>query len=88
MFETKNFAFNFEDQIKILGISIFLIYPKPKIRGRPQIQVHLTSLNLFDIFLMLEDPQKISMSKISNFLEKNLRSGFTGSWQIPKGTKS
>ena len=41
-----------------------------------------------DIFLMLEDPQKILTSKISNFLEKNVRSGFTGSWQIPKGTKS
>ena len=25
---------------------------------------------------------------VKNFLEKNVRSGFTGSWQIPKGTKS
>ena len=44
--------------------------------------------NFFNNFLMLEDPQKILTSKILNFLEKNLRSGFTGSWQIPKGTKS
>ena len=42
----------------------------------------------FHFFLMLEDPQKILTSKISNFLEKNFRSSFTGSWQIPKGTKS
>ena len=38
--------------------------------------------------LMLEDPQKFSTSDFSNFLVKNVKSSFTGSWQIPKGTKS
>ena len=48
--------------------------------------------NFFLIFshfhLMLEDPQKFSTSDFSNFLVKNVKSSFTGSWQIPKGTKS
>ena len=48
--------------------------------------------NFFFIFshfhLMLEDPQKFSTSNFSNFLVKNVKSSFTGSWQIPKGTKS
>ena len=38
--------------------------------------------------LMLEDPQKFSKSDFSNFLAKNVKSSFTGCWQIPKGTKS
>ena len=38
--------------------------------------------------LMLEDTQKFSTSDFSNFLVKNVKSSFTGSWQIPKGTKS
>ena len=38
--------------------------------------------------LMLEDPQKFLTSDFSNFLVKNVKSSFTGSWQIPKGTKS
>ena len=42
----------------------------------------------FLLYLMLEDPQKILMSKISNFLQKNVWNSFTGSWQMPKGTKS
>ena len=38
--------------------------------------------------LMLEDPQKFLTSDFSNFLVKNVKSSFIGSWQIPKGTKS
>ena len=40
------------------------------------------------LHLMLEDPEKFSMSDFSNFSVKNVKSSFTGSWQIPKGTKS
>ena len=45
-------------------------------------------LIFFHFYLMLEDPQKFSTSDFSNFLVKNVKSSFTGSWQIPKGTKS
>ena len=43
---------------------------------------------VFHFFLMLKDPKKILKSKTSDFLEKDFRSSSTGSWQIPKGTKS
>ena len=44
--------------------------------------------NFQNFYLMLEDPQKFLKSNFSNFLIKNVKSSFTGSWQIPKGTKS
>ena len=40
----------------------------------------------FLLYLMLEDPQKILMLKIS--FSFNVRNSFTRSWQIPKETKS
>ena len=45
-------------------------------------------LIFFHFYLMLKDPQKFSKSDFSNFLAKNVKSSFTGSWQMPKGTKS
>ena len=46
----------------------------------------------FDFFshfhLMLEDPQRFLTSHFSNFFVKNVKSNFTRSWQIAKGTKS
>ena len=42
-------------------------------------------LKFFHFHLKLEDPQKFSMFDFSNFLVRNVKSSFTGSWQIPKG---
>ena len=46
------------------------------------------SLIFFLYFSNAQGPQKNFEVKNFKLLEKNVRSGFTGSWQIPKGTKS
>ena len=43
---------------------------------------------LKNFHLTLEEPQKFLTTKFSNNLGKNVKNIFTGSWQVPKGTKA